>query len=99
MTTFPTFSARRRWLQGALALAAAATCLGAQAQGAGDYPNKPIKIIVTYAPGGLTDSMARVLAEKMGRQAEAVAFFKEIYAVDIKYRDISQRIEAAYQKK
>ena len=40
-----------------------------------------------------------VLAEKMGRQAEAVAFFKEIYAVDIKYRDISQRIEAAYQKK
>ena len=40
-----------------------------------------------------------VLAEKMGRQAEAVAFFKEIYGVDIKYRDISQRIEAAYQKK
>lgn len=67
MTTFPTFSARRRWLQGALALAAAATCLGAQAQGAGDYPNKPIKIIVTYAPGGLTDSMARVLAEKMSK--------------------------------
>ena len=67
MTTFPTSSARRRWLQGAVALAAAATCLGAQAQGAGDYPNKPIKIIVTYAPGGLTDSMARVLAEKLSK--------------------------------
>ncbi len=40
-----------------------------------------------------------VLAEKMGRQPEAIAFFKEIYSVDIKYRDISQRIEAAYQKK
>jgi tetratricopeptide (TPR) repeat protein len=40
-----------------------------------------------------------VLAEQMGRQDEAVAFFKEIYGVDIKYRDISQRIEAAYQKK
>lgn len=40
-----------------------------------------------------------VLAEQMGRQAEAVAFFKEIYSVDIKYRDIAQRIESSYQKK
>ena len=40
-----------------------------------------------------------VLAEKMGRAPEALGFFKEIYAVDIKYRDIAQRIEAAYQKK
>lgn len=40
-----------------------------------------------------------VLAEQMGRKAEAIAFFKEIYSVDIKYRDISQRIEASYQKK
>lgn len=40
-----------------------------------------------------------LLAEKMGRQAEAVAFFKEIYSVDIKYRDIDQRISSSYQKK
>ena len=40
-----------------------------------------------------------ILSEKMGRAAEAVAFFKEIYAVDIKYRDIAQRIEASYQRK
>ena len=40
-----------------------------------------------------------VLAEKMGRAKEATGYFKEIYAVDIKYRDIAQRIEAAYQKK
>jgi tetratricopeptide (TPR) repeat protein len=39
-----------------------------------------------------------VLAEQMGRKAEAIAFFKEIYSVDIKYRDITQRIEASYQK-
>ena len=39
-----------------------------------------------------------VLADQMGRKAEAVAFFKEIYSVDIKYRDIAQRIEASYQK-
>ena len=40
-----------------------------------------------------------VLTEQMGRQAEAVAFFKEIYSVDIKYRDIAKRIESSYQKK
>lgn len=40
-----------------------------------------------------------VLAEQMGRKDEAIAFFKEIYSVDIKYRDISQRIETSYQKK
>jgi len=40
-----------------------------------------------------------ILTEKMGRPAEAIAFFKEIYSVDIKYRDIAQRIESSYQKK
>ena len=40
----------------------------AQNQAAGGaYPNKPIRIIVAYAPGGATDAMARVLGEKMGK--------------------------------
>ena len=39
-----------------------------------------------------------ILAEQMGRQEESIAFFKEIYSVDIKYRDITQRIEASYKK-
>ena len=30
-----------------------------------------------------------VLAEQMGRKDEAIAFFKEIYSVDIKFRDIA----------
>lgn len=40
-----------------------------------------------------------LLAEKMGRTDEALEFFKEIYGVDIRYRDISDRIEQAYKKK
>ena len=39
-----------------------------------------------------------LLADQMGRKDEAIGYFKEIYSVDIKYRDISQRIEAAYKK-
>ncbi len=51
---------RRRHL---LALAAtAALPLGARAQA---WPAKPVKITVAYPPGGVADTLARVLAEKL----------------------------------
>jgi tripartite-type tricarboxylate transporter receptor subunit TctC len=30
------------------------------------YPSKPVKLIVTYPPGGSSDLMARILAQKLG---------------------------------
>lgn len=33
-----------------------------------DYPNKPITIIVPYAPGGTTDVVGRALADSLSRQ-------------------------------
>src|SRR5262245_11399993 len=36
------------------------------AQTAGDFPNRPIRIIVLQAPGAGTDLVARLLAQKMG---------------------------------
>ncbi|MFZ5779417.1 MAG: Bug family tripartite tricarboxylate transporter substrate binding protein [Pseudomonadota bacterium] len=47
----------------AIAAAVAALCLGPMAQAA-DYPAKPIKIVVPYAPGGGADSVARIVAKK-----------------------------------
>ncbi|MBL0419374.1 tripartite tricarboxylate transporter substrate binding protein [Ramlibacter sp. AW1] len=39
----------------------------ALAQGAGDYPNKPVKIIVPFTAGGLADTLARGIAQELSR--------------------------------
>jgi tripartite-type tricarboxylate transporter receptor subunit TctC len=46
----------------AAAVAAAAIAGPASAQ---PYPSKPVKLIVTYPPGGSSDLMARILAQKL----------------------------------
>ena len=40
----------------------------AHAQASPAYPNKPLKFIVPYSPGGLPDTVARVFAQRLGER-------------------------------
>jgi tripartite-type tricarboxylate transporter receptor subunit TctC len=57
-----------------LTAALAALALGfsalASAQGAGDFPNKAIRIIVPYAPGGGADLLARLVGQKLSERVK-----------------------------
>jgi tripartite-type tricarboxylate transporter receptor subunit TctC len=49
----------------ALLLAATAAASPAQAQTAAPFPNKPVRLLLPYGAGGIGDSTARVIAQKM----------------------------------
>src|SRR5688572_6108935 len=46
-------------------LLTSAFCLGIATAHAQGYPNKPIRLIVPFPPGGQTDVVARIMAQKM----------------------------------
>ena len=51
-----------RWLKWTLGLALALRLDAAPAQ---DYPNKPVRMVIPYAAGGLPDTMSRIIAPKL----------------------------------
>lgn len=57
----------RRFVLGALAALAGASWVQGHVR-AETYPDKPIRLVVPFTPGGVTDNIGRVLAERMGRE-------------------------------
>ena len=56
---------RRTLLLGATALPLAAPAL---AQTAGDWPNRPVRVIIPWPPGGSTDVLARIVADQLSQK-------------------------------
>ncbi|MVW71598.1 MULTISPECIES: tripartite tricarboxylate transporter substrate binding protein [unclassified Bordetella] len=62
-------SPRRRFVVAALgATLALGTVPTLAAESADQYPSRPIRLIVPFAPGGVSDTGARLVAEKMGQR-------------------------------
>jgi len=57
---------RRSWLTSTL-VAAAALAWGTAAQ-AQSYPAKPIRLVVPFTPGGVTDTSGRLIAEQLSKR-------------------------------
>ncbi len=57
---------RRQWAARAACAALSLIPLAAFAQG--DYPNKPVRLVVPYPAGGLTDTLARQVADGLSKR-------------------------------
>ncbi len=59
------FKLSRRWIPALVVASFGALLPSARAQ---DYPNKPVTVLVAYAPGGQGDMFARMVSEKLTTQ-------------------------------
>ena len=72
MTSF----VRRQFMQ--IAGAAAASPILAKLAWAQTYPSRPVRVIVPYAPGGVTDVVARLIAQKLSEHLGKQFFVENV---------------------
>ena len=57
--------AAQKFLMSVSATALCVAALPVAAQQAADYPNRPIRLVVSAAPGGSSDGASRVIAQRL----------------------------------
>jgi len=62
---FPSSLARRRWLAALAALAMSIAIAPLPADAQSEWPNRTIRIIVPFGPGGASDILARLIAKEL----------------------------------
>ncbi len=67
---------RRQFMQ--IAGAAAASPILAKLAWAQTYPSRPVRVIVPYAPGGVTDVVARLIAQKLSEHLGKQFFVENV---------------------
>src|SRR5438445_9665331 len=67
---------RRRFLR--FAVSAAALSTAPRLAGAQSYPDRPVRVVVPYAPGGPTDVVTRLLAQKISDRTGKQFFVENI---------------------
>jgi tripartite-type tricarboxylate transporter receptor subunit TctC len=72
----PMLAARSKTTLFALALAFSCPAISASAFAAATYPERPVRIVVPFAPGGGTDVVARTLAQEMAKDLGVSVFIE-----------------------
>jgi tripartite-type tricarboxylate transporter receptor subunit TctC len=67
---------RRRFLR--LSAAAAALAAASRMAVAQSYPDRPVRVVVPYAPGGPTDVITRLIAQKLSDRSGKQFFVENI---------------------
>lgn len=68
----------RRLLSILFAAAVLTAPVASNAQSAADFPNRPIRLVVGFAPGGATDTLARLLTGALGQELGQTIYVENI---------------------
>jgi tripartite-type tricarboxylate transporter receptor subunit TctC len=82
---------RRLWLTAWATLGVLATLPASTALAQADYPSRPLRIVVGFAPGGSNDIVARLLAERLQKSLGQPAVVENNRVAAARWRRLSSR--------